>query len=534
MKKIALWNYTDISVKNGKTYLNPYKDVSVKGVFTAADGTVMELKGFWNGDGEWVVRFAPNKLGVWNYDITFSDGSEGANGELEAVAYEGENPLYIHGFLKTSENNRYLEYNDGTPFFWLADTHWLALGGRERLYESNSPLFKTMFHGMADLRAIQGYTVYQMNFFASAAGDCDGTGTSNEGGKIWQGEKFELINPDFFKNTDIRINYLVSKGITPCLGIDWGRYITSENVEGYKTITSYIVARYSAMPVVWFVAGEFGGSPEWPLWSELGKVIEAEDAYAHVTTIHGNGENFVEDPTVHKTNADVFRDEPWYDMVMIQTGHLPKVLERNVWRYYYDRTPRKPILESEHAYEGIWEVREPLSREQAYLAVIHGSFGITYGAEGVWDANWDTDDYHQVVPPWWPIPWYDAVLLPGAIHFGYLRKAFERLSWWKLEAGDHVRLTNPLGSMRDVAAKVSADKDELAAYYVGWTDKEYTTDVYVKNLNAGDVFEVEWFNPITAEVKKGGEFTVDENGELLLPKRQMPMADRLLIAKKKA
>ena len=89
--------------------------------------------------------------------------------------------------------------------------------------------------------------------------------------------------------------------------------------------------------------------------------------------------------------------------------------------------------------------------------------------------------------------------------------------------------------MRDVAAKVSVDKDELAAYYVGWTDhREYTTDVYVKNLNAGDVFEVEWFNPITAEVKKDGEFTVDENGELLLPKRQMPMADRLLIAKKKA
>ena len=57
-------------------------------------------------------------------------------------------------------------------------------------------------------------------------------------------------------------------------------------------------------------------------------------------------------------------------MIMIQTGHLPRVPDRNVWRHYYDKTPVKPIFEAEEAYEGIWEVREPLTREQAYLSVM--------------------------------------------------------------------------------------------------------------------------------------------------------------------
>src|SRR3982751_3237362 len=29
-----------------------------------------------------------------------------------------------HGNLKVSPNHRFLVYNDGTPFFWLADTAW--------------------------------------------------------------------------------------------------------------------------------------------------------------------------------------------------------------------------------------------------------------------------------------------------------------------------------------------------------------------------------------------------------------------------
>jgi len=533
LNKVSIWMNTDITIKNGKHYDNPYLDTRVIGEFTSASGSKIRLFGFWNGNDEWVVRFAPTEIGIWKYYISFEDCDAYASGEIEATEYNGSNELFRHGFLRVSKNKRYLEYADGTPFFWLADTHWLGLGSRERLNESNSPLFETMFHGEAAYRRLQGYTVYQMNFFASASGDCTGVGTSNEGGDIWQGEKFELINPEFFKNCDERIDYLTSIGIVPCLGIDWGRYITGENVKGYERITSYIIARYSSYPVVWFVAGEFAGSKEWMLWNSIGNIFEREDAYGQVTTIHGCGENFIKNPeTTTETLADVFRNEKWFDMVMIQTGHLPHLMNRNVWRYYYDLAPIKPIFEAEQAYEGIWEVREPITREQAYLAIMHGSFGVTYGAEGVWDATWDTNDKHQVIPPWWPIPWYDAILLPGATQMGYLRKGFEQLSWWRLEPGDYLRITNPLNTMAETVAKMAEDKSECAVYYTCWQDKEYSTDLFLKNMKLGDRYSAKWFNPITAEITDAGELTVDENGEALLPRRDVQLYDRLLILKR--
>ena len=43
---------------------------------------------------------------------------------VEVSPYEGNNPLYRRGFLRVSENRRYLVYGDGTPFLWIGDTAW--------------------------------------------------------------------------------------------------------------------------------------------------------------------------------------------------------------------------------------------------------------------------------------------------------------------------------------------------------------------------------------------------------------------------
>ena len=531
MKQVMLWTETDIPLFAERTYADPYRDAAVHAVFRHESGRELALDGFWDGGNRWIVRFAPTLTGIWRYELAFADGSRTENGMLEAVPYTGDNPLYRHGFLQVADSGRYLCHADKTPFFWLADTHWLGLGARERLYESNFPLFSSMFRGMADYRRLQEYTVYQMNFFLSAAGDCDGTGTSNEGGPLWLDHPFGRLNPDFFRNTDIRIRYLVSLGITPCLGMDWGHAIRKDNVEEFARAVRYVIARYCALPVVWFVAGEFGGSSDYACWNDIGRQFEQYDPYAHVTTIHGNGENFVEDPAAHEPNADFFREEPWYDMVMIQTGHEPNTPRRNIWRYYYDRKPTKPIFEAEQAYEGIWEVKEPLTREQAYLSIMHGSFGITYGAEGVWDDTWDTADEHQVVKPWWPVPWYDGLLLPQARHMTYLKRLFESVSWWKLEPGEYLRLSNPTHTMRDIVAKADPEKQELLVYYVHCAE-DYDTDVTVCGLRSGDRYTASWYNPSTGAFEPAGTLTAEANGELPLPPRPVKHTDRMLVLRR--
>ena len=37
-----------------------------------------------------------------------------------------------HGPIRLSKNKKYLEHEDGTPFFWLADTWWYGMTARTK------------------------------------------------------------------------------------------------------------------------------------------------------------------------------------------------------------------------------------------------------------------------------------------------------------------------------------------------------------------------------------------------------------------
>ena len=71
--------------------------------------------------GEWTWR-------VIDGTVNNSDrGFVGQTGSFNAdPADVHENPNN-HGFIRVASNNRTLEYADGTPFFYTADTSWSAL-----------------------------------------------------------------------------------------------------------------------------------------------------------------------------------------------------------------------------------------------------------------------------------------------------------------------------------------------------------------------------------------------------------------------
>ena len=78
---------------------------------------------------------------MWNYKIVsrenkvigeasnywvFDDTLDGLNGSFYVSAAEETAPeIYKHGFIK--EDGKHFSYNDGTPFFYLGDTHWTML-----------------------------------------------------------------------------------------------------------------------------------------------------------------------------------------------------------------------------------------------------------------------------------------------------------------------------------------------------------------------------------------------------------------------
>ena len=44
--------------------------------------------------------------------------------ETNSATWEGPAVALAHGRIRVSDNKRFLQHADGTPFFWLGDTGW--------------------------------------------------------------------------------------------------------------------------------------------------------------------------------------------------------------------------------------------------------------------------------------------------------------------------------------------------------------------------------------------------------------------------
>src|SRR3989344_8110250 len=112
--------------------VNPEEGVSVDAVFTDPDGNTFQQPAYYQQEFDyqvksnkdwlyplsqyhWKVRFAPNKLGTWQYLLTVND-KDGSyttptNQSFEVVDSNSK------GFIKVSEtDSRYFEFEDGTYF----------------------------------------------------------------------------------------------------------------------------------------------------------------------------------------------------------------------------------------------------------------------------------------------------------------------------------------------------------------------------------------------------------------------------------
>ncbi|GAB4574002.1 MAG: hypothetical protein Kow0077_18350 [Anaerolineae bacterium] len=152
---------------------NPFdpEQIEVNGIFTAPDGTEVNVPGFWmqpyrqtcrvnctveqlepDGSPEWHIRFAPTIPGSWRYAFQVRENNgfprTVETGEFAVAAAPAS------GFVRVADNERYFAFEDGTAFFpighnlawsWegaggtLAYVHWLeqlaASGGNyARLY----------------------------------------------------------------------------------------------------------------------------------------------------------------------------------------------------------------------------------------------------------------------------------------------------------------------------------------------------------------------------------------------------------------
>ena len=397
-----------------------------------------------------------------------------------------------HGRIQVSPNKHYLQYQDGTPFFWMGDTGW-ELFHRLKLEEIDRYLTN---------RAAKGFTLIQAVILA----EFDGLRKPNQYGQI------PLINQDplqpnerYFELVDTVMKLAKAKGLVMGLLPTWGDKVlrmwgegpvvfNTENAYGYGL---FLGKRYAAYPnIIWILGGDRPAITDSmdtrPIWRSMAKGIrEGSNGKALFTYHISGGPN---------TTSKQIHNEDWLDINMMQSGH-GSGHDVPVWNWVSnDRVlqPTKPTLDSEPNYEdhpvNPWPKWDSANgyfndydvRKQAYRSVFAGACGVTYGHHSIWQFYNPREEKINHAKMYWT----EALDRPGATQMGFLKNlVLSRPSLSRVP--DQNIITSGQGEKGEY---MTAYRDSLGRYLmvylpVGKTVGIKTSSIKSKTINGW------WFNP---------------------------------------
>ena len=407
-----------------------------------------------------------------------------------------------NGRLKVSENGHFLQYEDGTPFFWLGDTAW----------ELFHRLKKEEIDFYLQNRRKKGFNVIQ----AVVLAEMDGLQRPNKYGDV----PFDALDPEkpkesYFQLVDWTIKQALKKnmfiGLLPTWGDKvskfWGVGPVVFNEKNAYNYGLFLGKRYKDYPnIVWITGGDRPAvvdTADWrPVWRAMIKGIKKGTNGKALVTYHPWGEH---------SSTDFWKDERLIDFNMIQSGHAKKDLP--VWNWIlkdFNRIPAKPVLDAEPSYEDHpvnWKLengyfRADDIRKQLYRSVFAGAFGVTYGHHSVWQFYNSSEEKIAFADRYWT----EALDRPGAAQAGYLKKLM--LSRPSLNrVADQTLITAGQG---DGAAYISAFRDGNLNYAMIYLPIGKEIGVNLTWMKTNQV-DISWFNPRTGALKKTGLKKITEN-----------------------
>lgn len=416
---------------------------------------------------------------------------------------QSRNLPWENGKLQVSENSRYLQHTDGTPFFWLGDTGWLL---PERLNRDEAEYYleqcKQAGFNVVQVQTING--VPAMNFYGQSS----------------MPDGFDFSNIDrpgiygYWDHMDFIIDAASRRGIYIGMVCIWGGLVKSEkmNVEEAQAYGTFLANRYKDRPnIIWMIGGDIYGNIKTEVWNMLANTIKSIDQN-HLMTFHPFGRTL---------STEWFNDTPWLDFNMFQSGHrrygqskedknslLPQGTEEDNWRYVersLSRHPLRPVIDGEPSYEaipqglhdpkeGFWKDNDV--RRYAYWSVFAGAFGHTYGHSSIMQFL-----KPGVNPAYGATKlWYDALKDPGFNQMKYLKTLilafpfYERVPDQSCIAGENGTKYERLIATRG--------NDYMLIY-------NYTGRSMQVNLNkiSGKTKKAWWYSPRNGSLSYIGEFS---------------------------
>lgn len=359
-------------------------------------------------------------------------------------------------FQRLVTDGHFLRYEDGKPFFYLADTAWELLH-RLTLEETKRYL--------AD-RNEKGFTVIQ----TVAVGELDGTKVPNAEGELpFRGEE---VNEAYFRHVDQVLEEAeklqLFVGLLPSWGSYWkeespDRRITEENAFAYGR---FLGERYRERNLIWILGGDRipNTEGEYRTIRSLAAGLKEGDGGNHLITFH---------PIGPADSSEYLHQETWLDFNMCQSSHASRDHFNGIFmRRDWDLQPVKPALDGEPRYE-----RMPVGfynqgfnpadrfddsdcRQAACFSLFSGACGHTYGNNNIWQMY--SPERKGVLGA--DAPWYEALQDPGARQMGYLRKLFEKYDYTNLVAAQEYLFDAPDHGGERVLARISADHRHMLVY----------------------------------------------------------------------
>jgi hypothetical protein len=396
------WEIIDITFKTRRAPAgNPFDVVFGAHVYDSEQGLI-NIPGFFNGNGEWVIRFSSNRPDIFNF-TTYSSHSElsGLSGKIRV------SPDHRKGksgaVIIDPESPRHFAYEDGSPYFGIIyELDWLfALDAENR---NDIPRTRQIIDEIKQ----NGFNQVIMNVYAY---ECTWKKSPDIPAiydyarpKVfpWKGTNrqpdFSELNVDFFKHLDRVIHHLDREDIVARLMIYvWNKHVNWPDMysKADNTYFDYVIKRYQAFPnIIWDVSKEAldYGRCDIEYVNERIKRIRNLDAYQRLLTVHDYEYCSREHPRVDFISIQSWR--PNLYNLMLQT-----------WQIHSD----KPVVNMEH---GGYEEGPFLSFEGNYVSaeqclvrawecVFAGVYPSYYWQNSAWDiVVFDAlDEKHDFDPP---------------------------------------------------------------------------------------------------------------------------------------
>jgi hypothetical protein len=403
-------------------------EIECSGELTSPSGKIHSVRGFWDGDNVWKIRFMPNETGQWNYRIQTDPpipGLHNQQGDFSCQPNDSSTRFLKHGRIDVSPDGFHFQHADGTPFFWLADTVW---NGALLSSESDWERFLEDRRGKK-FTGIQFVATQWRTAYADAEGMVAYTGFENI-----------QVNPAFFQRIEKRLEAVNRHGLLAVPVLLWtlgsekhnpGRLPEDQAIR----LARYMDARFHADHVAYFLPGDgnySGANAE--RWKRIGGAVFPQPGHPPVT-LHPQGMQWP---------FDAFLPERWVTFFGYQSGHGD---DAHALRWIHSGPPsekwklepRRPVINLEPPYEDhvAYQSRQRHTdftvRRATYWSMLNApAAGVSYGAHGVW--SWETTAREPQEHGGTGIaqPWHAAMNLPGSEQMKHLAELFTSVDWWRL------------------------------------------------------------------------------------------------------